>query len=124
MSISHEVAAQKEHPSAKEFQPVKKSFSHLLYGWTFMVEEAGTNFPRFAWVTSDGEVSTDLLRVRGDAARNLKIYVKSCPPAVAPITVRNTGSATAIGPGSVASTGNIGHVSTGSREDKFRKESS
>lgn len=79
--LEHEKAAKEQHPNAKEFQPVRTSLlsGQRLLGWTFLLEEPGTNFPRVGWVTSGGEVSSDRLRSRTEAARILRAYMKSRP---------------------------------------------
>lgn len=75
----HEDAALTKHPKAKEFRPVKRPLSKELYGWTFEVPSDGANsgVMSFGWVTCDGEVSSDTLRLRSAAVSNLKSYMRS-----------------------------------------------
>lgn len=77
----HEDAVLKKHPQAKEYRPVTRSLSREIFGWTFEVPHDGfdSHVKSYGWVTRDGEVSSDTLRDREVAAKNLRIYMRSQP---------------------------------------------
>ena len=78
--IAHEEAAKKVHSSAQSFRPVS-GFRSGLIGWTFTVAKEGSavGAVRYSWVTSSGEVSSDVQLSRHEAASIMKAYVKYHP---------------------------------------------
>lgn len=93
MSLPHEIAARKVHPSANEFMPVTRQAvrkkNRTLYGWTFKARKPDTASEYFGWVTCGNEVAGDLVRVRVIADVNMKAYVdnmgrRGLPQAVEP----------------------------------------
>lgn len=77
--MRHEEAAEKVHPGAFEFRPVR-NLVRTVIGWTFEIPrlEDGRKIESsvdFGWVTADGEVSRDRLGKVWTAQQNLKAYL-------------------------------------------------
>lgn len=76
----HEQNVLEKHPTAKEFRPVQSGrFSKEISGWTFFVplDTGYVAAGSYGWVTTDGEVSSDLMSRRGDAAHNVRVYTRT-----------------------------------------------
>lgn len=77
----HEKNTLEKFPTAKEFRPVTSGHfrSKEVSGWTFFVPlDAGyIATGSYGWVTVDGEVSSDLMLRRSDAANNVRIYTRT-----------------------------------------------
>jgi hypothetical protein len=78
--VIHEQAVLEKFPTAKEFRPVKaRRFSDEISGWTFFVpiDSGYIATGSFGWVTTDGEVSSDLMGQRRNAADNVRVYTRT-----------------------------------------------
>lgn len=74
MGIPYEDAVKKVHPSAKNFQPVKRAWPKKgICGWIFQVDAQNGSIGKFSWVTLQLEVSSDIT-VIGMAKENLRTF--------------------------------------------------
>lgn len=76
MGIPYEDAVKKVHPSAKNFQPVKRAWPKKgICGWIFQVDAQNGSIGKFSWVTRQLEVSSDIT-VIGMAKDNLRTFTE------------------------------------------------